>query len=56
MHRLSAVGTLVIGFGLVAGAVTTETSVFGEVGVPIALFVLAGGMATAGVGIYRGSG
>jgi hypothetical protein len=56
MHRLAALGTFVIGIGLMAGAVATETNVFGEAGVPIALLVLAGGMTTAGVGIYRHSG
>ncbi len=53
MNRLAAVGTLLIGIGLVGGAVATEASVSGEAGVPIALLVLAAGMTTAGVGIYR---
>ena len=49
---MAAVGTLVIGLDLMVGAMATETIVFGEVGVPIALLVLAGGMTTAGAGIH----
>ena len=53
MNRLAAVGTLVIGLSLVAGSVATETGAFDEFGVPVALLVLAGGMITTVVGIYR---
>ena len=53
MERLEAVGTLVIGFGLVVGAIATETGIFDGIGVSVALLALAGGMIAVGVGIYR---